>query len=218
MLAPSPEPLATLLWEATELPRDARVLGNGGPAFQVTARRANVPGPLEKGRAGEGNNARGPDHASLGRFLPLLVQAPVSPPPPPPATAPPPGPQPRPIAARREPLPPGAGLAQAWRACALRPAPRREEEEEVVEEVEEEEEAAQGNREASRSAGRESRSPAEPPPPPAFSESPGQGLATTRPGPPRRQAPRAVPGSQGEGRQVSAGRRRTERAGAARVA
>lgn len=53
---------------------------------------------------------------------------------------------------------------------------------------------------------------------PAFSESPGRGLATTRPGLPPRQAPRAVPGSQGEGRQVSAGRRRPERAGAARVA
>lgn len=53
---------------------------------------------------------------------------------------------------------------------------------------------------------------------PAFSESPGRGLATTRPGLPRRQAPRAVPGSQGEGKQVSAGRRRPEQAGAARVA
>lgn len=145
--------------EAAQPPRDARVLGRGGPAPQVTALpppRANVPGRLEKGKAGEGSAARGTDHASRSRFLPPLVQAPVSPPPPPPpATAPPPGPRPQPIAARRERLRPGAGLAQAWRACALPTAPRREEKEE---EVVEEEEAARGNREASRSAGRESES------------------------------------------------------------
>lgn len=109
--------------------------GRGGPAPQVTARppppRANVPGRLEKGKAGEGSAARGPGHAPRSRFLPPLVQAPVSPPPPPPpAMAPPPGPRSRPIAAWRERLRPGAIFAQAQRACALPTAPRREEEEE----------------------------------------------------------------------------------------
>ena len=50
---------------------------------------------------------------------------------------------------RREPLRPGAGRArEAWRACALPPAPRREEEEV-------EEEAARRDRAASWSAERE---------------------------------------------------------------
>lgn len=101
--------------EAARRPRDARVLG-GKQAPPLKSPRGARMSRVRRRRGVRGRGApraRGPDHASLSRFLPPLVQAPVSPPPPPPAAAPPPGPRPQPMPARREPLRPGAGLAQA---------------------------------------------------------------------------------------------------------